>query len=592
MSSSTTGPVDFSALLTWIANKVAVILGIPVPTPTAAEAALGITPTSYYYSASPYDARRYGVDTSGTSNTTAQLLNFYRVCHYAGEPGYVPAGTYRVTPGQLTFDNGFVDKPMPMIYTAGAFAVNYLVDYATEVNSPVLQWKNGTANSTVGKYWRGGGHGGITITGSQTGGAMAAQHHFDLTGLWGTKFGYMRSNYCKGNAFNIPVNLYAGNNPDPYACSFVDVDLLEANFATGYGFCNNNWVGMDSWLVHHIRIIGCAAGGWYGIGSGCVLDDWSCASCTGWAFDDGTQVAITGGRPQRNYMRTLELDGNQNGVRIGGGTRMKIIGCRQNSRWQSALSQYWPITQFDIGGGAVGAPQEIEIDTYNRIDSGGSIAQWGTFLKCNSASISGLSVTFNYADGGLTGGVFGPANFVPTNPTAASAITVKHALYGTAIYDVRDQVKILARGSASTTVPNTGGSTWPTTGTKLTGFSALYNTVISATSWWDTTNNQFTAPRAGIYRVTVTLPLALTTAGTSWVKLAPIVNGALYGQTHIMYAPVSAQTMHYQATFDVSLARGDVMYIAGQQNTASSPLACSPIGNNDEVRIAITEGAV
>ena len=256
-----------------------------------------------------YDAiNDFGADNTGATNTTTALLNFYNACISSGKKGKIRAGTYKVTTGVLVFDNGFIDKAWPHIETDGHHSTVFQIDSATETNAAVLTWSNGTASSGVGKYWRGGSHGGLTVVGSGTGSAYANQHHYSLTGTWAIDFGYMASTNCKGNSFHLPANLYGGTNPDPYANTFLHFAGIESNFAVGYGFYNGNYVGMDSWEVDHIRIIQPTLGGWFGIGSGNRLNDWSVANTQGWAFDDGCYTASTGGSPQRNYINIAEFD--------------------------------------------------------------------------------------------------------------------------------------------------------------------------------------------------------------------------------------------------------------------------------------------
>ena len=119
----------------------------------------------------PYDAVvDFGCDNTGATNTTTKLKAFYDACIATGHQGFIPAGTYKVTPGILKFYNGAVATVWPEITTAGRTAVIYSVDTATNVDAPILEWTsvvtNGDHGATwvVNGYWYGGCHGGITIT--------------------------------------------------------------------------------------------------------------------------------------------------------------------------------------------------------------------------------------------------------------------------------------------------------------------------------------------------------------------------------------------------------------------------------------------
>ena len=343
----------------------------------------------------------FGCDNTGASNTTTTLLAFYNACITTGKKGHIPKGTYKVTTGVLVFDHGFVDTPWPAITTAGHANVTYQVDAATATNAPVLTWKNGTANSASGKYWRGGSHGGITIS-DNTGATALLRSGISLTGTWGIRFGWMRMNDVRGDGITLPQNLYLGSNPDPYANSFTHFDAIEVNRAAGYTVQNLNWLGMDSWEVDRVRSVECVLGVWYGIGSGCRINDFSVASCQGWAFDDGTYVAATGGAPQRNTIHVAEFDNVNNGIRLNRSSQTRFTQVRFVHRFQTtpnATALYWPRTAISLGGGASDNCTGVYIQCVHRIEAGGVLANLGVLSTGNSSgNLSDIDLDHEYLD--------------------------------------------------------------------------------------------------------------------------------------------------------------------------------------------------
>ena len=520
----------------------------------------------------------FGCDTTGVTNTTTKLKAFYDACIAGGKNGTIPPGTYKLTPGVLIFDNGFTDKAWPNIHTAGNRATIFQIDSATETDTPLLVWKNGVANSAAGKYWRGGSHGGVNIKGSGTGPAYPNQHHISLTGTWGIQFGWMESNNCKGSSFYCPQALYAGNNPDPYANSFLHFDGLESSFAAGYGFCNANYVGMDSWYVENVRIIQPSLGGWYGIGSGNIINNWSVANVTGWAFDDGTYAGAPGGSPQRNYIEIAEFDNVQYGIRLNKSSRTKFIGVRFPTRYQTTpntTATYWPLVSVDLAGGSSPSVLDVDLDLSWRLESGGAVGALGTFIQ--TTANGKLNSTVDWQDnGGLS--------FTETNFLSKCTLRFDTPAYITRnskpLYDSRDKAFSFARGSASTTVINSGyGSA-----TSVLAFPTQLSGLSSAATIYDTTTYKFTAPRTGWYRVELSIPL--TVPASTRIRLGLWDGTSLIAHAD-QYAP-SANAQMYSLNTTVFLTQGSTTYAAGNQN-ASASVNCTPVVSNHEVRFIVQE---
>jgi hypothetical protein len=96
----------------------------------------------------------FGAVGDGVADDTDAMSDFFNFCIDNEREGYIPAGTYRVAHGALVFDNGFTDKPWPVIKTAGHGAVKLMGTGTTD--APIIEIKNGTANSPAGRYWQSG----------------------------------------------------------------------------------------------------------------------------------------------------------------------------------------------------------------------------------------------------------------------------------------------------------------------------------------------------------------------------------------------------------------------------------------------------
>jgi hypothetical protein len=527
-----------------------------------------------------YDAvNDFGADNTGATNATTALLNFYNACISTGKTGRIRAGTYKVTTGVLVFDNGFVDKAWPNIETDGHESTIFQIDSVTETDAPVLTWKNGTATSGVGKYWLGGSHGGLTINGSGTGAAYTNQHHISLTGTWGIRFGWMASNSCKGSSFYCPQALYGGTNPDPYANSFLHFDAIESNFSAGYGFYNANWVGMDSWTVDNVRIIQPSLGGWYGIGSGNLINNWSVANVNGWAFDDGTYTAATGGAPQRNYIEIMELDNCKYGIRLNRSTRTSFVGVRIPTRYQTTpntTALYWPLIGVDIAGGTSPSVNQVDLDVQWRVESGGVLANLGTYIQTTASGQ--FNATVDWLDNGSLG--ITESNFL-SKCTLRQDVPNYVTRKTKPLYDSRDKAFSFGRGSASTTVLNSGYGT----ATSVLAFPTQLSGLASASTSYDTTTYKFTAPRTGWYRFEVSIPM--TVAAGTLIRLG-LYDGSSVIAHSSQYAP-SANAQNYSLNVTIFLSQGNTVYAIGNQNTGTASVACTPISTNQEVRFVVQE---
>ena len=526
----------------------------------------------------------FGADNTGATNTTAALLAFYNACIVSGKKGRIRAGTYKITPGVLKFNSGgLIDKAWPDIETDGNLAVIYLVDSATNVDTPILEITTVATNGIQGSYtytfWKGGSHGGFSIT-DNTGHVAPNRVGLQLTGLWYTKFGLITGNNLRSDLIRLPLNAVAGPNPDPFSCAFINIEGLSTFRCQGWTMNNLNGVGLDSWEVGSVSSVYGVAGVWFGIGQGCKLYQFSVSGSSGWCFDDGTQSGSTGGN--RLTIDVAELDNPQYGIRINKLADFELKQLRINHRYNfsplNSSGKYWPLVCLDITGGSSPNVNRGYIDVFNRIESGSTLANLGKFLDChNSSNVFDLTISADYADnGGL--GVTDSWLTAATNTSTSMSVTLERrtkALIDTSIRDVSSGI-----GSAATTlIANTG---WGTSAAKVSFGVAQTNPSLG--TQYNLATGTYTAPKSGLYLVSTSIPLTCAVGTRVRIGFLTTAQGT---QNAITQYQVNAGNQTYINTGAVFLNAGDSVYVVADQNTASNPLATTPQSNADECRFVV-----
>lgn len=517
----------------------------------------------------------FGCDATGATNTTTKLKAFYDACIASGKRGHIPKGTYKVTPDVLKF-TATTFQPWPHITTDGHKDVIFQVDTGTGVNAPVLAWNNGTqTGSSPTAQWRGGSHGGITVI-DPTSDTAPLRASFSFGGMWGTKFGYLLSSGSRGDGAVCPMAV-VGTDPDAYAASFLYFDMLEVQNAQGFGMNNRNGVGMDSWRFENFYFFGCKSGGMYGCGDGMYWVNGSIANCNGYAIDDGDLVHSALGGGNRNTYGVVEIDNCEYGIRINRSWRMDYQNVRINCRYQTAPNAsaiYWPVTAVMLADGDEPSVKDVNMNIVFRIEAGGLLANIGTFVNANNTgNVTDVKIHAIYFDNG------GPLGITDAMIYKNFTNTVAYCTVGTReMIDTRDKALVYGRGSVSTSIPNSGFG-----GATPIAFPANVFPDYSSASNYDPATSKWTAPRKGLYRWDVSLPLAVA-IGTR-IRIGAMANGSLSCES-IQWA-VNAATTHYKASGHCVLDQGQVLYITADQNTAGA-VACSPVVSNDEVRFVVT----
>jgi hypothetical protein len=527
----------------------------------------------------------FGADNTGATNTTAALLAFYNACIASGKKGRIRAGTYKVTPGVLKFNSGgLVDKAWPNIETDGNLAVIFLVDSATNVDAPILEITtvatNGIQGSATYTFWKGGSHGGFSIT-DNTGHVAPNRVGVQLTGIWYTKFGLITGNNLRSDLVRLPLNALAGPNPDPFGCAFINVEGLSTFSCQGWTMNNMNGVGLDSWEVGSISSVYGVAGVWFGVGQGCKLHQFSVSGSSGWAFDDGTQSGSTGGN--RLTIDVAELDNPQYGIRVNKLADFELKQLRINHRYNfsplNSSGKYWPLVCLDITGGSSPNVNRGYIDVFNRIESGSTLANLGKFLDCHAgSSIYGLHIDTDYADNGGLGvtDAWITANSNISQSSSVVRVSRKtHDLFNSLVKDVSSGI-----GNAATTlIANTG---WGTSAAKVSFGVAQANP--SMGTQYNLATSTYTAPKSGLYMVQTSIPLTCAIGTRVRIGFLTTAQGA---QNAITQYQVNAGNQTYVNTGFVFLNAGDTVYVVADQNTASNPLATTPQTNQDECRFVV-----
>lgn len=402
--------------------------------------------------------QQYGAVGNGVDDDTVAIKAFFDACFNDGRRGFIPAGEYVVQAGNLVYDNGFVEKTFPVIDTAGYQAVTFLAKDGTD--APFLTISNGTATGSAGKYWLGGRLGGFTY--SQNGKTAASgQHVLDLRGCWKTEFGYIRGLDNGGDILHYGQALYAGSNPDPYALTFLSFDGLEGARNGGRVLFNDNWVGLNGCTFKAIRAIETGLGAIYGFGAANTFGFISAGECRGWAIDDGTASAVTGGSPSRINISMAEIDGCENGVKLNRTQASDLVGFRFIHRYRFApntTSLYWPRTCLDLCGGSLaGNVFELDFQTMHRVEAAMSSSALNLVVGPNPiTTTSGSStITFTTTDdhtfaNGWTVAIQGATN---TGGIAAADIN------GDRVITVTGMKTFTVTAGAAATASTTGGGT-------------------------------------------------------------------------------------------------------------------------------------
>ncbi len=501
----------------------------------------------------------FGAIGDSTERTT-QLKEFIDYCINNEVGGEITPGNYIISEGVLVFDNGGNDKFFPDIATQG-----YDVTLFTAANisdAPLITISNGVATSGSGKFWQGGSWGGITFIDSKVSGRENA-HAFSLRGIKAMKFGHMKGQSLNGSVVYFPFTVYGGTNPDPYSVWFSEFEVVEANGCKGYGIENQNFLGFNSNIVNNLRVVNCLKGGWYGFGSANIVNNVSMGSCSGWAFDDGTNLNATGGAPLKFTVNNAELDDVQYGIRLNRTRQFQFNNIRFNHRYNfSSLNPsegYWPRVCVDMSAGLLPSTSDGQMNINHRIEAGGAKADMGSFVEGNNnPNISNVVIDnrvidnagFGFSLSDIVHNVNGNSNF-------------KVIMNSSVAYDSEIKFGCIVTATTSQTI---GTSSISTAAAKI----------IFPTERYDRANNynpstgEYTVPYTGLYRVSASIQTKLpvgTRVKLSFLRSRAGIPG--FVQSSVSYA-VSDTSQSYSTEGTVDLVAGDKVFLSGEQNSGAA----------------------
>ncbi len=505
-------------------------------------------------------AKDFGVTYDGVTNDTTALFNFYT--YLIANPqvyGYHGGGTCLVTPGVLAFDTAFTNKSFPTVFTPGHNQLTFKT--ASSVDAPLLSFTNGTANSPAFSGWIGGYHGGITFQ-DLTGDTAANRHGLMLRGLRDTQFGYIASASLPGDTIRLEQKLYTGNNPDPYnvaSCLFFGV---EGASNKGMVFNNDNYVGFVENYIHNIVGILNIGGVFRGYGAGNTVGMISSGDNKGWTMDDDDGVGASA--HSFRLLNSIELDNNENGIRIRGLSNYYIAPVRVKQRFNvspNVSDGYWPKKAFSLGATINAVPPNTfggETNLVFQPQTGGTRADLvGKCVDFNSAggNIENARIQAHVTDdGGL--GVLDTDLYANFNANSKASLKRADKVI---LSTLRTPTVALAAPVSSTVLNNGYG----------TNTALITCSVVLSDSYACTASSKATIVVAGAYRMSATLMMALPT-GTR-VRMGLFTNdGANALIEGIVYSGSASANQSYTITGTAVLAVGDVVGLHADQNNAAS----------------------
>lgn len=495
----------------------------------------------------------FGADPTGLTNTTAALKAFYTYCLSTGRSGDIPLGNYLVTPGQLDFSAEWIDRPFPIISTAGHLAVVFTA--ASDINAPMLRINNGTATTANYKLWRGGSHGGITFVDPFSTSVVTGRHGLAIYGFGGTKFGYMCGRGLRGDFIHFERKMYGTTNPDPYNISFCEFEGIESNGSLGWGINNNNSVGVTHCSFKFIRVVDGVGGGIRGLGVASEYAHVSIGNQRGDAISAPFDLLVGG----RTTIKLLELDNCERGYNIESISGLDILESRIVHRFQSTPNTapiYWPTVSYNIAATNLNV-DALNIKGFHRTQAGGTLADIGQFVNCNnSVNIRGCKIDLSIADNGSLGVTDG----LLVTALNRNSLDVVVTNRGKRIASTNSIIGVTVRGNASVQVATTGFAS-------ETAKVILPNEVYDSGNNYDPTTGYFKAPFAGVYRFRMRLTLALPVGSRIRYGLCKTIS-PIYLAGAVGYATTTA-AQSYSITDEVTLAAGDLVFIAADQNSGS-----------------------
>ena len=447
----------------------------------------------------------FGAVGDGITNDTLAIKAWldYLITNTA-EVGYWNDGVYSVDEGVLIIQPpSNIHWPGVQIETAG-YQRTILKGRGT-TQAPLLTIRNLTQSSPAGRFLKGGKLGPIGFDGSAQSAGWTASHGLSLRGVDGWEFGFINGEQVKGDVVNIPQNLYAVNNPDPYHVAFCVFLGIQANFCNGWALNNDNFVGFTSNEVFNVAMYNglSGKGAIRSGGAGNIYKKISVGTCLGWAIDvyDG----VGGGRASREIYQIAELDDPEYGIRVFNADQCLFDQVRIVHRYHAGVG-YWPREALRLADASHPPFSNTLFDITHRIDAGGVKADLGGFIRCQgSNSIEGVEVVYKISDNAG----FGITNADVLNGANINSLTSIRILTNvqgnrTVAFDNQSKPAAYVTINGSATILNGG-------------FGGSGNNISSTGVVYDRRSNfassTYTAPVSGLYRVFASISISGVVAG-------------------------------------------------------------------------------
>lgn len=504
-------------------------------------------------------AADFGAVGDGVANDTVALQNFFAAC-MAGKRGYLGAGTFMVDEGQIVIQpTANVHTPGPYIETAGYLST--IIKGRGTSQAPMITVQNLPQTSPAGRFIKGGYLGAIGFDGTGQPSGWTTAHALSIRGIDGWSFGFLNGNSLRGDLLNIPRNLFAVTNPDPYHVAFCVFEGLQSNFGNGWVLNNDNFVGFTSNEIFNIVCYGSSTGkgAIRGCGAGNIYKKISVGTCYGWAIEiyDGSLA----GRMSRETFEIAELDDPEYGINVVNGDQAIFDQIRIVHRYHAGIG-YWPREALRLANAAsTAALTNTTFDITHRIEAGGVLADLGTFINTqNSNAITGCEVIYKISDQASLG-ITNATLLLGSSINPLSDIRILSSIQGdrTVIYDSQAKPFAFVTLNAAATIPNAG-------------FGGLANKINTTGEVYDRRNNfntatsSYTAPVTGIYVFTVSISVSGVAAGNRF-RFGLLDEGTLQILKYFSQETTSATKLVFTGSGMVSLNAGDVVSLNADNNS-------------------------
>ncbi len=505
----------------------------------------------------------------GSSNHTANLLEFYNYCIDNGNDGWLMPGDYIIDLGQLSFDNGHTDKALPNILTSGHSVTKFTA--SSDIDSFYLSFTNGVAVSGVGRFWRGGFHGGLSFRPSGAVSGLPNNHGLILSGLESTKFGFFDGEGIGGDTVHIKRNLFGGSNPDPYSVALCKFEGARGVRNGGMAFNNDNYVGMNVCEIDFIRAIENSGGVFSGQGASNTVKSISSGSCAGWGVGD--QPDVVGGASTRFTLGSAEFDDIEFGIDSSISSQSDYGKHRFVHRYNfgplNPSGGYWPRKALKVGN-STRTVVGLKFNTIDRIEVGGTKVDLGEFADFSNAAsfLSQVNIERQILDNASFG--FENSDLFTNFNTGSE---VRYSIPFSIVIDTfkLNTTYVKVRNSGAVTVKNGGFAS----SANFVGYDQPLEG--AASRLYDTANFEYTAPASTMYRIKANLAMSLNSGNR--VRMAIFRNGSLISSDFDYCIATGPQT--YTIEGDFLLNAGDLIKINADQNSGSDVTVGGTSSTND-----------